>query len=211
MGYGRIGKSLANITHRYYPDASITVVDHDPEPLKNTLPGIQAWQIDAVKALEEIIEQNDVNSWIIPALPKHLVFEYTLVQLKKQGHVKQIPVPDIKVKLPFEYRDKKGTLYLSFADFSCPSNCDEPEKYCTVTGLPRVSPLYELLDGIDVNDYRSFVLRSIQLAPGLGGVQVQEVMELISRLKAEGPGRYLICTSCSCHAVMSGIHVTSMN
>ncbi len=206
FGHGRVGQTLVQGIRRHFPRDPIIVIDQEEEQLAKLSPeNGQVWIADAVAALQSVLEDFQEDSWIIPALPRHLLYEFLCQDLARDHVVARIPVPEISLELPFTFRDDKGTLYLSYADFACPPDCSEPEKTCTVTGLPRPEPLYRLLERIEVKHFVSNVVRSVQLAPGLGGYRATMVQELNNRLRARGKGRFLISTSCSCHAVMNGL------
>jgi len=208
IGYGTLGKNLVKILHQYYPQGQIIIVDHNRGQLANAPPFIfQAWEQDAIEALNYIVGLAHSDSWVIPALPKHLLFDFILTNIQGQLEAEQAPVPELGLGLPFEFKTDTGTLYLSYADFTCPPDCSEPEEYCTVTGLPREKPLYQLLESIDAEPFISYVLRSTQLAPGLGGFKPEDALAFKNQLEDAGPGKFLVSTSCSCHAVMDGLYI----
>ncbi len=208
FGYGRVGQTLVQGIRRHFPRDPIIVIDHEGEQLADlSLENGRVWIADAVAALQSVLENIREDCWIIPALPRHLLYEFLCQDLARDHEVARIPVPEMNLELPFMFRDDKGTLYLSYADFTCPPDCSEPEKTCTVTGLPRPEPLYQLLERIEVKPFVSCVVRSVQLAPGLGGYRATSVQELNNRLRARGKGDFLISTSCSCHAVMNGLQL----
>jgi hypothetical protein len=94
-----------------------------------------------------------------------------------------------------------GTLYASYATFRCPDACNEPDELCTHTRQPRPGNLFEHLAGLHVTGYAVEVLRSWQLAPGVGGYQGAQLWKLLERVQ-QSRGRFLIATSCRCHAVI---------
>ncbi len=208
FGYGQVGKNLAARIQDRSPAERIVLVDHDPQRLAEADPGLAGtWQVDAVQALMELAEKPGGNPWIIPALPRHLLFEYLYATLAGRYRVEQVPVPAIDLELPFQYRDNSGALYLSYADFHCPGDCSEPEEFCTVTGLSRGKTLYALLDDLKIEPFVTCIVRSVQLAPGLGGFRLEAAVALKNLLIEAGRGSFLIGTSCSCHAVLNGLSI----
>ena len=103
-------------------------------------------------------------------------------------------------------RGKQGEHYLSLADFLCPDDCPEPARECTVTGRPRGEPMYRRLGRIQSPGWRVGVLRSYQLAPGVGGRKSREMLELKGRLESRG-GRWLLGAACRCHGVVHGLEL----
>ncbi|MEM5787960.1 MAG: hypothetical protein AAGU11_11635, partial [Syntrophobacteraceae bacterium] len=53
-------------------------------------------------------------------------------------------------------------------------------------------------------DFAVMVLRSWQLAPGVGGFPVVRMNEMLATV-ASTPGKYLIGTSCRCHGVIDAL------
>ena len=110
--------------------------------------------------------------------------------------------------MPVKSVDKgpKGQFYLSMADFLCPDDCPEPADRCTVTGLARGKPMFERLAGLDVPGWHTGVLRSRQLAPGVGGLMTSE-MKSLRRQMAGKKGRWILATACRCHGVVQGFEL----
>ncbi|HIJ69047.1 MAG TPA: hypothetical protein HPP57_06055, partial [Deltaproteobacteria bacterium] len=111
---------------------------------------------------------------------------------------------EVDSKLPNPIRVPSGTLYASFATFLCPDYCSEPEEICTHTGKERPGNLYEVFGGVLASGFDVAVLRSWQLAPGVGGYPGRSLRQLLAGIGSK-PGRYLIATSCRCHGVMDAL------
>ena len=149
------------------------------------------------------------SNTIIPAVPVHLAFELVKKLLDKDFRTEQIEIPgEIQPFLPHTWPGSEGSLLVSYADFLCPDDCPEPEDYCTVTGKERGIPLYELLGQLDLLHYRVHIMRSHQLAPGLGGYKADELKGLVSRVRKYGTGRWLVGTACSCHGMVSALEIS---
>jgi len=150
---------------------------------------------------------SDAPKWVIPAVPIHVAFEWLFNTLRKDENleVERLNVPEEADKqVPNPFRMSRETLYASFADFVCPDNCSEPADICTKTKEPRKGNLYEVLAKIDVSGFTPLVLRSHQLAPGVGGYTPESMNKLLHRV-LETPGKYLIATSCRCHGVIDAL------
>jgi hypothetical protein len=125
-------------------------------------------------------------------------------------NIEQIDVPsEIDSKVPNPYRMNSRTLYTSFATFVCPDVCNEPDDLCTHTGKPRPGDLSFNLSQIQTPGFVMALIRSWQLAPGVGGYTVGALMEMARRIKSN-PGRYLVATSCRCHGVIDAFRMSRL-
>jgi hypothetical protein len=123
-------------------------------------------------------------------------------RLQERGVFKPCAVPENLIpQLPNTFKGPEGQVYMSNADFICPENCNEPEKKCPVTGKSRPCRLYSRLARIKCEGYRSLVLRSLQLAPGVGGYRGKQLSAILSAVQNQ-PGKYLVSTASKCHGVM---------
>ena len=116
---------------------------------------------------------------------------------------------EVKRRLPFTWEGKEGSLLVSFADFTCPDDCPEPDGYCTVTGESREETLFGLLRGLDIEGYRVHVIQSRQMAPGLGGYDCLALSGLKKAILRPGGGNWLIGTACKCHGTITALAVSS--
>jgi hypothetical protein len=145
------------------------------------------------------------DEWIIPAIPKHVAFFYLCQRLTKEGTVTPLTVPTIlDQEIPNPTRGKGGVLYTSFASFRCPDDCQEPEEMCSVTRKPREANLYELIQQIEVPGYQTLVVRSRQLAPGVGGYQLSTLWLLLEAVRLSEKN-ILVATACRCHGVINAL------
>ena len=205
LGAGHFGRLAAKRLSRRFPDASFLVIDNRPdrlEDIKNTLKMPVALD-DAIAYLNTHELSEDL--WIIPAVPVHVAFLWLLHQLQHSGPVHPMPVPDeVDAMIPNPYRVASGTVYASFATFRCPDACSEPDDLCTHTRRPRLGNLFEHLARLKARPYHMEVIRSWQLAPGVGGYRVAQLRASLERITHQ-PGKYLIATSCRCHAVIDAL------
>ncbi len=75
---------------------------------------------------------------------------------------------------------------------------------CYLSGAKRDYNLYEYLENISLQDYTSLVIRSRQLAPGVGGYRPADLWQLRRQVLSLG-GKVLISTACRCHGVSHGL------
>ena len=181
------------------------VVEPQPGPELLDL-GVLIIRRDGARAGADILEEDDPPVWVVPALPEHFLARWLEICLKglnprdvEPHHQAILPVPSVD-------KGPRGQYYLSLADFLCPDDCPEPAAKCTVTGRDRGEPMYRRLAGLDVPGWRTGVLRSRQLAPGVGGLLVSEMTDL-RREMAREKGRWILATACRCHGVVQGFEL----
>lgn len=165
--------------------------------------GAELWEMDAVDAvLAAIKDRRNQPEWVIPAAPIHLLAKWIAAELKGKkpvfGSVPEELIPEVKMV----HRGEGGEAYLSLADFMCPEDCPEPMEICTHTGKPRGTPMFRRISDINAVGLRVGVIRSLQLAPGVGGMPVHEMLQLKQEVRRTG-GEWLLATACRCHGVVS--------
>jgi hypothetical protein len=207
IGAGHFGSRAARLLHRE-SNAPLFVMDVD----KNSLSKLEDLPVkrisnDGILFLVNNYHLLNSSNTIVPAVPVHLAYKWLKGHLDGRFKVKKMVVPEeIKPLLPFVWPGSEGSLLVSYADFECPDDCPEPE-YCTVTGERRDKPLYDLLIRLELTDFRVHVIRSRQLAPGLGGYEVGELEKAAERLRSEEKGKWLLGTSCRCHGILTALEI----
>jgi hypothetical protein len=205
VGAGRFGQRAAGILARRWKPQDILVLDRLSEALAAVdSPGIQKMDIDGLEFMIRHLNHDSRPDWIIPCVPFHLARGWIMARLGDRAET--IPVPDdFLEKVPNPMRADEGGVFVSYADFFCPPDCPEPADICTYTGLPRKGNLFKDLEDQAWPGYTMLVLRSRQLAPGLGGIRTEELFELETRL-SNIKGRILLATSCRCHGVIHALN-----
>jgi hypothetical protein len=203
IGCGHFGSRAAIKLFQKDAHSKIIVVDKNKKALQKVsrLP-IQTAVCDGILYLKQFLSEGQKVDYIIPALPLHLVFEFILSQLKSFG-AKRIKVP-VLTGLPNPMIGKTGDFYTSLPDFLCPEDCPEPARYCTVTRKRREKPLYQILINLE-GPFESRVIRSRQLAPGVGGFRPRALLDLLEDIKKRTHLDWpiLISTASRCHGVSS--------
>jgi hypothetical protein len=206
LGAGRFGRRALSVLSRKYPEAAITVVDRDDDAVGEVPAGgrVSVVRADAMAYLVEHLKSGQfAPEWIVPAVPVHVAYEWVIRRLAAEGlRIEPLAVPETVVqRLPNVFRGEAGAIYASNADFLCPDNCPEPEAICTHTGKPRPCNLYEKLAEVAQPPFRAIVVRSLQLAPGVGGYRPQTLFDTLAAVrKTTGP--VLLSTACRCHGVL---------
>ena len=203
IGAGRMGVKAADVLIHKNPDSEITLVDKDLTVCKkSSKPFFKVVCMDGVLFLHENLRRPDYPDWIIPAAPIHVAYEWIRLKLSKKYRLETISVPDqVVMSLPNPFRGEAGQVYISNADFICPSNCPEPEEICTYTGKPRPRILHDFLESIQYDDFRSVVVKSQQLSSGIGGYTPKAIFKALRQVE-KSRSSVLFSTACRCHGVM---------
>lgn len=205
LGCGVFGQKAVIEIKKRFPQSTIIAVDKDRDRLSAVSPPADLlYHDDAVNYLTRLPEEN--FSWVaIPALPVHLAYEWLVLSLKKHQQVVRTPVPqELNPGLPLQLRDDKGSLYLSNTNSCCPADCVEADELCLITGEPKRKPLYKLLAEIEHSNIPIHIIRSFQIAPGVGGYRLIDLFQLQRKLTGK-EGYHLVSTACHCHAVIDGL------
>ena len=203
LGAGRFGQLAAHRLSRRHPNASFTVIDVREEKL-NRIREELGFAVHAKEVIPFLLARASLpdDVWIIPAVPIHVAYQWLLARLSTKGQAHSLHVPEaVDRQVPNPYRVPSGTVYSSFATFICPDGCNEPEEMCTSTGKPRLGNLFEHLNRIELPSVGVVVVRSWQLAPGVGGYPGNYLESRLDDI-SQREGTYLVATSCRCHGVI---------
>jgi hypothetical protein len=203
IGAGRVGTRAVEKLYRKHPEAALTLVDQDQATLDRLghLPAERVCR-EGAAYLEAHLDTGVGPDWIIPAVPIHLAFEWLRLKMSNHGRMEILAIPaEIEKALPNPLRGPDGQLLASYADFVCPHNCREPFDRCTFTGKPRKGFLYRKIEEVSCRHYSSIVVRSRQLAPGVGGYQPEALKRSLAQV-SESKTPVLYATACSCHGVI---------
>jgi hypothetical protein len=205
LGAGRFGTLAVQRILERKKVRRLVVVDRDVHILEK----LREKHIETVEqdAIDFLVHYPVLGSeWIVPAIPVHVAFAWLCRQLSREGAVTQLAVPSIlEQAVPNSLRAKTGALYASFATFRCPDDCDEPNESCTVTGEAREANMFDVIRNIKVEGYVTQVVRSQQLAPGVGGYQLSVLWRLLEETRSTEKD-ILVATACRCHGVLNALH-----
>jgi len=203
IGGGKFGLRAAKALSKKPPLTNLTIVEKEKTVCRQLERlGFEAVCMDGIQYLERNLASAPHPDWIVPAIPLHTAYEWLKTKLSKNHSVNRIAVPnDLVTELPNPISAETGRLYISIADFKCPENCPEPAEICTHTGKPRLMVLHEFLKSIQRKDLKTVVIRSHQLAPGVGGYTPGALFAALNEIEA-AQQPVLLCTACSCHGVM---------
>ncbi|NIQ91463.1 MAG: potassium transporter [Deltaproteobacteria bacterium] len=204
LGAGRFGSLAVQRILARKKASHLVVVDRDVQVLKKS--GEQPVETVEQDAIDFLVHYPGLGSeWIVPAIPVHVAFAWLCRQLAREGTVTPLAAPSVlDQQIPNSTRGKGGVLYTSFATFRCPDDCDEPDDKCTVTGEVREAHLFDVVQTIEVEGYQTFVVRSHQLAPGVGGYRLSVLWRLHEEARSAKKD-ILVATACRCHGVMNAL------
>jgi TrkA-N domain len=210
IGGGKFGLKAAQELGKAKASVQITIVEKARKVCRQiSMPGYRTVCMDGIQYLDRHLISAHDPGWIVPAIPLHVAYEWIRAKLTVRNAVLRIPVPaELAGELPHPIRGATGRLYMSIADFKCPDHCPEPSKICVHTGKPRSMILYEFLKSIQHNHFKSIVIRSHQLAPGVGGYKPAELFKALKEIEStQAP--VLLSTACKCHGVMDAFKLSS--
>lgn len=210
IGAGHFGRRAAGIL-KNKSDSPILIIDKEKESFEHieALPS-EKIVCDGVSFLVKNIHALNPSNFIIPAIPLHLAAEWLKSYLYTHGwtiRVRNLP-EEILSHLPHVWQGIGGTLLISYADFLCPDDCPEPSDHCPTTGETRTAPLHDLLGRLIIPQHQNYIIRSRQLAPGLGGYRVEDLKDLLKKVKQE-EGKWLVGTACKCHGAITAFEAFS--
>lgn len=215
IGAGRFGRKAVQRLFKRRRQAHITVVDTDQSALESLITDLPVEKVcqDGAAFLTSQLNGDSPPDWIVPAVPIHLAFQWVCEKVRPTvpgSGWEIIPVPEeVESMVPNPMRGSQGGLYMSFAYFLCPDHCMEPYDRCTFTGKPRKGILYQMLKGLSCGHFTSVVVRSRQLAPGVGGFRPEDLKASLEKvLHANGPVLY--STACFCHGVMNALRLSQV-
>jgi hypothetical protein len=203
IGGGKFGIRAAKALSKKHSLNKLTLVEKEKTVCKQLdRLGFEVVCMDGMQYLERNLTSAHYPDWIVPAIPLHVAYGWIRTKLSKTHNVQKIAVPnDLVTALPNPITAEAGQLYISIADFKCPESCPEPDEICTHTGKPRLMILHEFLKSIQLKDFKTVVIRSHQLAPGVGGYTPQALFAALNEIEAaQGPISF--STACSCHGII---------
>jgi hypothetical protein len=210
IGAGKFGRLALKRLSARRKDARFALVDTVETRLslndvsEESTVDCATYPVNGVAFLDRyLIPGRDEPSWIVPALPIHLAAEWCRTRFAGDIFGRTTLPPALDALVPNPMRGPDGDLYVSHADFLCPDNCSEPDNLCTVTRKPRKQDMFELLASLSCEDFKPVVIRSHQLAPGVGGYRPEQLFAMLDTVRRTR-GNLMICTACRCHGVIGG-------
>lgn len=196
IGGGRFGR----LAVRRLGKRVLAVVE--PEPTPGLLAaGARVIEAEGVAEAARMLAVPEPPPWLAPMLPLHFLARW----------LERVVGPAKPLELPAEtlpeaaHRVAFGQAWhLSLASFRCPDDCPEPAEHCQVSGKKRGEPMFSRLAGIRLPGALTAVLRSRQLAPGIGALATAELLDLARRVRERG-GAWVIGSACRCHGVVEAL------
>lgn len=203
IGGGRFGRLAARRLGRRV----LAVVEPDPAPELREM-GVTILLEDGPAAAFRFLESPNPPAWIAPCLPRHLLWEWLRLELAALDPRPWPLAPSVPPPVPSVMAADHGGYYLSLAESLCPDDCPEPAGICSVTGQPRGEPMFRRLEEIQLAGAGVGVVRSRQLAPGVGGLKTDDMLQLRKAMARAG-GVWIVASACRCHGVIHGLELNS--
>ncbi|MCP3933359.1 MAG: hypothetical protein GY705_30185 [Bacteroidetes bacterium] len=200
IGGGRFGNLALERIMKNNPQNIVTIVDINP--MEITSHDVKVVCEDGIHWLYKQINQQRRADVIVPALPLHMVVNWLRIELLPEYSLRNVKIRDKWIQgFPNVIKNGEGQIFMSFADFLCPDSCNEPEKICSYTGLARKENLFSTLRNAFREDLVSLAVRSYQLFPGVGGVLIDDLLNVRDKVIKEIGKNIMISTCCRCHGV----------
>jgi hypothetical protein len=140
----------------------------------------------------------------------HLFFDWLAREARRAGaRAARAGPPSAPAGVPFARPSGGGDLALSYATWTCPPTCIEPD-LCPHTRGPKSWSLCADLDAVPPGADEAVVFRCVHLVYGVGTVPVSALFAARDRVLAGlrmGRRRYLVATSSHCHALAATLEV----
>jgi len=208
LGAGRLGRRAAGSLRQTYPQADIVLIDSSGKACAK-MEG-RSFTIVCREGVDYLLKNLKAGrgpDWIVPMIPVHVAYKWVRMKLEKTHRIQPVTVPpELVEKLPNPIRGADSQVYMTNATFICPWNCPEPDDICTHTGKPRPQILHRFLENIKHPAFRTVVVQSLQLAPGIGGYQPAALFQALKTV-ASKTDPVLLSTACRCHGVMHAFEI----
>lgn len=210
LGAGKFGLKAAKAARCRWPGSDILVVDQDVQACREMAKQqIKVVCEPGIIYLARTMQETHRPDWVIPCIPVHVAYEWIKQCMAPRYRMETLPVPgEIAGMLPNTMNGTDGALYMSNADFICPDNCPEPDDICTYTGKPRPRVIHQVLAAINYENYKSVVVKSRQIGPGVGGYKSKDLLRALNQILDAG-SPILLSTACKCHGVMHCLKILS--
>jgi hypothetical protein len=203
IGGGKFGLRAAETISSTGAAADILIVEKDPQRCRTLKGGrFRVIEADGIEFLKNRLESPHQRQWIVAAAPIHVAYEWMRARLPDSTRVEPQALPDeLAGLLPNAMCGTEGRWYASNADFICPADCTESGSVCSFTGRKRPRSMHAFIRGLNAPGVKILVVRSFQLAAGVGGLRPRDLFEALHQLQTSHPV-FLLATACKCHAVL---------
>jgi hypothetical protein len=210
IGGGRFGLQAAKSLRHKNSASVITVVEKQSAICRRIKQlDFETVCMDGIRFLTTNLAHQDFPDWIVPAIPLHVAYEWIKSKLAPIYFLESLPIPDpLKFRLPNMIEGNMKQVYVSNAEFICPDKCPEPEDICIHTGKPRPRQMHAYLESIQHAGYKSLVVRSRQLLPGVGGYAPRDLFEALEEIMTLHTS-VLLSTACRCHGVINAFRISN--
>lgn len=165
------------------------------------------WIEYAAALLQRPAAETAADHWVPSPLSPHILFLAMLKAARAEGY-RLIPAPFREhPPTPVRFELPNGNLAISFAEWTCPVNCIEPD-ICPATKGPRdwdMKPALAQHFGGRESEVSAQVLQCQHLVQGVGTIPWREIAEGYVRLLGDlkrGVSRVAVATVSSCHGLI---------
>jgi len=208
IGGGKFGLRAAAALRRTAGGADMLIVEKDPCRCRELdSMGFRTLCADGIDFLAARLERPPQRLWIVASVPLHLAYEWVKVRITAGSRIESLPIPaEIRRLLSNTIPGNEGQLFASNADSICPPDCSEAGRVCTATGHHRPHSMHAFIRQIHAAGVKILVIRSFQLAPGVGGLRPRDLFEAFDRIES-ATTPVVLATACKCHAVLNSFRI----
>ncbi len=210
IGGGKFGRRAAETIGRAGPAADILIVEKDPRRCQTLkVGGFPVIEADGIDFLKNRLISPLQKQWIVAAAPVHVAYEWVRACLAGNARLEPQALPaELAGLLPNAMHGGKGQWVASNADFICPADCPEAGSVCSFTGRRRPRSMHAFIRHIHAPGVKILVVRSYQLAPGVGGLRARDLFKALHQIQIAQPP-FILATACKCHAALNSFTIKS--
>jgi hypothetical protein len=210
IGGGKFGLRAAEVLQSKTGCREILIIEKCPARCREIdSKGFRTLCADGVDFLVSRLESPAQRVWIVASAPVHLTYEWVRARISTRLRINPLPMPaGVARQLPNTFPGNEGQLYASNADFICPPDCSESGRMCAFTGQRRPRSMHAFIRQIHAAGVKILVIRSFQLAPGVGALRPRDLFETLRQIES-APMPVVLATACKCHAVLNSFKIIS--
>jgi hypothetical protein len=188
--------------------ADLLIVEKDPARCRELESrGYSALCADGAGFLAARLQGPAQRVWIVASVPVHLAYEWVRLRCAGGPRIEPVPMPEeVARRLPHPFPGGAGQLFASNAGFICPPDCSEPGRTCAATGRRRPRSMHAFIRQIHAGGVKILVVRSHQLAPGVGALRPKDLFEALRQIESAAAA-VVLATACKCHAVLNSFKI----
>lgn len=194
--------------------SDIDIIGSDLNVLNTLQPGKSAFLKGNAEEILALLLETTIPEIIVTAMPGNAianVIKFWLakrrIKLTPYSNCVQKVLKNIPQSLVLFFDEPSGIIVTSYMspNMRCKENCMPPRNVCALTGRPKFASMNEILEfSIFENTNMSGILNSQQLVGGLGGINGNDLFNLLKELNdIHNNATLAIGVACTCHGILN--------